>query len=79
VDVGDQVRARVGARERLIEVVRPISSRVGAPTAADCYVDLSPPTPREASEPASGRRGRGSGRPTKRERRDIDRLRGRDR
>ena len=45
-------------------------------TAAECYVDNSPPPPpREAVAPA-GIRDRGTGRPTKRDRRDMERLRG---
>ena len=47
VVVGDQVRARVGERERLVEVARLISTRVGAPIAVECYADHSP-----APEPA---------------------------
>jgi ribosome-associated heat shock protein Hsp15 len=50
---------------------------VGAPVAAECYVDNSPPPPpREAVAPVA-LRDRGAGRPTKRERRDLDRLLGR--
>lgn len=79
VAVGDEVRARVGDRERVVEVVRLISTRVGAPVAVECYVDRSPaPPPAETAAPVA-RRERGAGRPTKRDRREIDRLRGRDR
>ncbi len=39
---GDEVRCRVGDNERIVEVVRLISSRVGAPIAVECYVDRSP-------------------------------------
>lgn len=77
VTVGDRVSARVGDRHRILEVVRVIDKRVGAPVAAECVVDHSPaPPPRETDAPA-GRRDPGSGRPTKRERRDTDRYRGR--
>ncbi len=80
VRAGDRVEARVGERQRVLEVVRPIEKRVGAPVAAECFVDHSPPPPeREAPEPEVGRRDRGAGRPTKRDRRRIDRLRGRRR
>jgi ribosome-associated heat shock protein Hsp15 len=78
VAVGDEVRARVGERERLVEVVRPISSRVGAPVAVECYLDRSPAPPSTLATAPVARRERGAGRPTKRERREIDRLRGRD-
>lgn len=78
VRVGDTVEARVGPRLRIAEVTRVIDTRVGAPVAAECYVDHSPPPPpRELTAPAFTR-DPGSGRPTKRDRRRIDRLRGRD-
>lgn len=78
VRVGDTVEARVGSRLRIAEVTRVIDKRVGAPVAAECYVDHSPPPPpRELTAPALTR-DPGTGRPTKRDRRRIDRLRGRD-
>ena len=75
---GDEVRVRQGDRDRIVIVTKVITKRVGAPVAAECYVDHSPPPPpREAVAPA-GVRDRGAGRPTKRDRRSIDRLLGRD-
>ncbi len=69
VKVGDQVRVR--------RVTRLISKRVGPPAAAECYTDQSPPPPpREFAGPVAIR-DRGAGRPTKRDRREVDRLRGR--
>lgn len=77
VRVGDEVRVRQDQRERVVVVSKLISKRVSAPAAAECYVDNSPPPPpRELSVPVAVR-DRGAGRPTKRERRDMDRLRGR--
>ncbi len=74
--VGDEVRLRHEGRERVVVVKRLIRKRVGAPVAVQCYVDNSPPPPpREAVAPA-GIRDRGAGRPTKRDRREMDRLRG---
>ncbi|MFI5856935.1 RNA-binding S4 domain-containing protein [Streptomyces parvulus] len=74
--VGDEVRLRHEGRERVVVVKRLIRKRVGAPVAVQCYVDNSPPPPpREAVAPA-GVRDRGAGRPTKRDRRDMERLRG---
>jgi ribosome-associated heat shock protein Hsp15 len=73
---GDRVEARVGQRDRVVDVVRVIDKRVGAPVAADCLVDLSPPPP-ERPEPVPFAREPGSGRPTKRDRRQMDRFRGR--
>ncbi|WP_405737977.1 RNA-binding S4 domain-containing protein [Streptomyces sp. NBC_00028] len=76
VRVGDEVRLVHEGRERIVVVKRLIRKRVGAPVAVQCYVDNSPPPPpREAVAPA-GIRDRGAGRPTKRDRRDMERLRG---
>ncbi|GAA1944446.1 hypothetical protein GCM10009837_83140 [Streptomyces durmitorensis] len=77
VHVGDEVRLRhAGGRENVVVVKRLIRKRVGAPVAVECYVDKSPPPPpREAVAPA-GVRDRGTGRPTKRDRREMERLRG---
>jgi ribosome-associated heat shock protein Hsp15 len=73
---GDEVRVRQGERDRIVVVSKVITKRVGPPVAAECYVDNSPPPPpREATAPA-GIRERGAGRPTKRDRRSIDRLLG---
>ncbi|GAA4628026.1 MULTISPECIES: RNA-binding S4 domain-containing protein [Cellulomonas] len=74
---GDEVQVRGGERERLVVVQRLLVKRVSAEVARACYLDRSPaPLPREHVAMA-GQRDRGAGRPTKRERRDIDRLRGR--
>ncbi|MEV5341721.1 RNA-binding S4 domain-containing protein [Streptomyces sp. NPDC052676] len=76
VRIGDEVRLRQEGRERVVVVKRLIRKRVGAPVAAQCYIDNSPPPPpREAVAPA-GIRDRGAGRPTKRDRRELERLRG---
>ncbi|MFH8486358.1 RNA-binding S4 domain-containing protein [Streptomyces longisporoflavus] len=77
VHVGDEVRLRhADGRQHVVVVKRLIRKRVGAPVAVECYVDNSPPPPpREAVAPA-GVRDRGTGRPTKRDRREMERLRG---
>lgn len=80
VDVGDHIEARVQGRERIVDVVRLLSKRVGPPVAVECFHDHSPPPPeRDGVEPLFAVRDRGAGRPTKRDRRNIDRLRGRPR
>jgi ribosome-associated heat shock protein Hsp15 len=77
VRVGDEVRLRQDGSERIVVVTRIITKRVSAPMAAECYIDNSPPPPpREETTPVAVR-DRGTGRPTKRERRSIEKLLGR--
>ncbi|MEA3530072.1 RNA-binding S4 domain-containing protein [Nocardia sp. CDC186] len=78
VRTGDEVRVRVGGIERIVIVERIITKRVGAPIAAQCLIDRSPPPPPREILASLPRRDRGAGRPTKRERRETDRLMGRD-
>ncbi|BDZ53349.1 RNA-binding S4 domain-containing protein [Agromyces marinus] len=74
---GDEVRVRLHGFDRTLIVRRPIVKRVSAELAATAVEDRTPaPLPREAV-PTVPVRDRGAGRPTKRERRDLDRLRGR--
>ncbi|MDO8632301.1 MAG: RNA-binding S4 domain-containing protein [Phycisphaerales bacterium] len=75
VKVGDRVEARINKRERIVEVVRIIEKRVGAPVARECYEDHSPPPEPSHRQPPPMQREPGSGRPTKRDRRMLDRLR----
>jgi len=74
VRAGDRVVALIADRERIVEVVRPIESRVGAPVAATCYVDHSPPPIVTEIRPGI-MAVRGEGRPSKRLRRELERLR----
>lgn len=77
VKPGDVVRVRDDAGERTLEVVELLSKRVGAPIAQAAYRDLTPPPPPKAERVSPvAMRERGSGRPTKRQRRDIEKLRG---
>lgn len=76
VVVGDRVRVWVNHREHDVEVTRLIARRVGAPVARACYIDHSPPPPPKEVLATVPRRDRGAGRPTKRERRQLDALRG---
>jgi ribosome-associated heat shock protein Hsp15 len=69
----DRVEALIADRQRIVEVTRPIEVRVGAAVAAACYVDHSPSVVPEV-KPALTRI-RGEGRPSKRLRRDFERLR----
>jgi ribosome-associated heat shock protein Hsp15 len=77
VKEGDTVRLRVGDRERVVEVVRLLETRVGAGPAATSLIDHSPPPPPRDPLAGPGRRDPGMGRPTKRDRRQLDRTRGR--
>lgn len=72
---GDKVTVRMPGYERILEVRRLIVKRVGAEVASHCYTDHTPPRP---VAPALGipQRDRGTGRPTKKDRREMDRLRG---
>lgn len=78
VRIGDEVRLRTTELERTVTVARIVTKRVGAPVAAECLIDLTPPPPPKTEVAAVVLRDRGAGRPTKRERRDLDRLRGRE-
>lgn len=74
VSPGDRVRALVGDTTRIVEVLRVIPKRVGAVDAVTCYLDRTPPPPATPSVPVAAR-DRGAGRPTKRDRRALDKWR----
>ncbi len=75
VQPGDSVRVRQPGYERILKVRQLISKRVGAEAASHCFIDSTPARP---AAPALGIpvRDRGAGRPTKKDRRELDRLRG---
>jgi ribosome-associated heat shock protein Hsp15 len=77
VRVGDRLHLTVGEWRREL-VVSALAERRGPATAARAlYEDLSPPPPpRSRRAPPSVWRTAGLGRPTKRERRRLDHLRG---
>jgi ribosome-associated heat shock protein Hsp15 len=74
---GDEIRVRVAGFDRIVVVSRIVTKRVGATVAAECYVDKTPPPPPREEVALLPLRDRGAGRPTKRERRDMEKLRGR--
>ena len=78
VKVGDEVRIRISGFDRILIVRDTIVKRVSAETAAKSYEDISPPLPSPEEVAFAPRRDRGAGRPTKRERREMEKLRGRD-
>jgi ribosome-associated heat shock protein Hsp15 len=75
---GDVLTFPLGPHVRVIKVVALAERRGGAPEARLLYEDLEPPQvlPRKAAVPDDAARDAGAGRPTKRERRAIDRLQG---
>lgn len=77
VRVGDEIRVRSDGQERIVRVTGILVKRVGAAVAAEHLAELTPPSPPPEERPATVIRDRGAGRPTKRERRELDRLRGR--
>ena len=79
VRVGDRVTARVHDRDRVLEIVALLDTRVSATVAAESVVDHSPPPPSREDVAPTFERDRGAGRPTKRDRRQLDRSRNRTR
>ncbi len=87
VTIGDEIVVRRRGYKSTYKVTKIIEKRVGADLAADCYEDLTPederPQPRRRIggsdlriDAAWAERSRGSGRPTKRERRQMDKFLG---
>lgn len=74
VKVGDEVRLRVQGFDRILVVKQLLPKRVGAPVASKAYEDISPP--RETARFPVAYREKGTGRPTKKERRELEALRG---
>lgn len=77
VKPGDVLTFPQGGHIRVVEVVAPGERRGPAPEARALYNDLDPPPVSTAPcGAAAGARERGSGRPTKADRRAISRLKG---
>lgn len=79
--VGQTVVVRVNHMKKTLKVLRLIEKRVGADIAATCYEDISPEEDKiDFSKVKSSvlvpnaYRQKGDGRPTKRDRRDIDKY-----
>jgi len=77
VRVGDEVRVRIHGFDRVVIVKQLLAKRVSAPLAAEAIEDRSPSRPSAIEAAQVPFRPRGAGRPSSRERREIDRLRGR--
>ena len=78
IKAGDEVRVRISGFDRILVVRDTISKRVGAGVAVEAFLDTSPPLPSPEEVALAPRRDRGAGRPTKRERREMEKLRGRE-
>ena len=78
VQPGDVLTFPLGPHVRVIEIVALGERRGPAAEARTLFADLDPPQPRAApadAVPRTGHRVPGAGRPTKKERRAVDRLR----
>jgi len=73
VRAGDVLTFPLGPHIRVIKILAPGTRRGPASEAQLLYEDLSPPAP-IAPAPGTGEREKGAGRPTKADRRQIDRL-----
>lgn len=78
VRVGDEARVRIAGFDRILVVRVVLVKRVGALVADESYLDISPPLPTRDELARDPQRERGAGRPTKRERREMEKLRGRE-
>lgn len=78
VRIGDEVRVRISGFDRVVVVRQLLPKRVGAAIAVEAYEDNSPARPTAIEAAQVPHRPRGAGRPSSRERREIDRLRGRE-
>lgn len=82
VKIDDVVVSRRAGFSSTYRVVKVIEKRVGAPVAVECYIDETPeedkPKPRSKDhlriDAAWAERSSGAGRPTKRDRRQMDKF-----
>jgi len=76
VKPGDVLTWRDPLRPRVVTVVELLPRRVSATLAAAAFVDASPAVPTKEEMGSVPMRDRGAGRPEKRDRRQLDELRG---
>ena len=80
IQIGDVLEVRKNGFNFQFKVIDLIQKRVGAPIAQTCYEDLTPEEELNKykdwfiGKAAAEQREKGAGRPTKRERRDIERF-----
>jgi ribosome-associated heat shock protein Hsp15 len=77
VVIGDEIVVVAAEVTRIVGVRQLLTKRVSAPLAAAAIDDRTPPPPTRTERAEVGLRDRGAGRPTKRDRRDIEKLLGR--
>lgn len=73
---GDRIEVVTPGGPRVLEIVELGERRGPASEARSLYIDHTPAPPENARGPADGARARGLGRPSKRDRRVLERLRG---
>jgi ribosome-associated heat shock protein Hsp15 len=74
---GERIECLTPGGQRVVEVVELALRRLSAPLARTLYIDHTPPPPPPEERQARPHRERGLGRPSKRDRRRLERLRGR--
>lgn len=76
ITVGQILTIALERQTKVLKVLQPGERRGPAPEAQTLYEDLTPPPPtkQQTFTPAKAKRDEGSGRPTKKERRETDRL-----
>lgn len=78
VNVGDVIELRVGIMNKVIEVKEVIKNRLKASLAVEKYVDITPDEELERidmiRQMKTEHRDRGSGRPTKKDRRELTKI-----
>jgi ribosome-associated heat shock protein Hsp15 len=77
IKTNDEIQIRIGQLQKIIKVIGFPKSRISAKLVPDCYIDLTPAEEYERVKRLSTqteRREHGLGRPTKRDRRQIDFL-----
>lgn len=82
LEVGQTVQVKKNGFDLEFRVIKLIEKRVGAPLAVECYEDLTPPEELNkfkdwfVGKGQAEMREKGTGRPTKKERREIDDYKG---
>lgn len=76
IKIDDEIHISMNGEKKIYKVLSIIEKRVGAPIASLCYEDLSPPSIHDKKQDSFfynfEYREKGSGRPTKKERRAIE-------